>query len=195
MLSLQKSFRVFPWFFRHLDSGHGSVSEQSNIAPFKSFACTIISIVKMFEKLRLAKSKTQPTYYVNLERATRPLSLPSFSPRSQASVQEGFQSDVRTQPVQDVNTEIATPLSSPVSSRQFTKVQTVRIHEAIFLRNITTTTFVVIPSSAIAHSSWSAHWQEAHLNRPWARQSLRNIMSHDSFSKSSPSGSSRTHTW
>ena len=103
--------------------------------------------------------------------------------------------DVREVTSCQENTEIATPLSSPVSSRQFTKVQTVRMHEAIFLRNITTTTFVVIPStSAIAHSSWSAHWQEAHLNRPWARQSLRNTMSHDSFSKSSPSGSSRTHT-
>jgi len=35
-----------------------------------SFACTTISIAKMFEKLRLAKSKNQPTYDVNLERAT-----------------------------------------------------------------------------------------------------------------------------
>jgi len=52
----------------------------------------------MFAKLRLA------------------FSLPSLSSQSQASVREGFQSDVGTQPIQDVNLEVATPLSSPVSS-------------------------------------------------------------------------------
>ena len=171
-----------------------SVSEQSDIDQFKSFVCTTISIVKLFERLRLAKSKTQTTHDVILERATRPFSLPSLSQRSQASVQEGFQSDVRTQPVQDVNLEIAMLLSSPVSSREFTKVQTVRMHEAISLRNITTTTFVVIPStSATAHSSWSP------LARDWPQSSFQSMCSakpsqhHEprQVSKVIPSGSSR----
>jgi signal recognition particle GTPase len=71
----------------------------------------------MFNKLPLFKSKTQPTYDVNHERATRSFSLPSLpSQSSQASGREGFQSDVRTQPVKDVNLEVATPLSSAVSS-------------------------------------------------------------------------------
>ncbi|KIJ91560.1 hypothetical protein K443DRAFT_478184 [Laccaria amethystina LaAM-08-1] len=90
----------------------------------------------MFEKLRLAKRKTQLTYNVDLERpTTRSFSLPSLSSQSQASVRDDFQSDVRTQSVQDVNLEVAMPLSSPVSSREFTKVEPVRMHEAISLRN------------------------------------------------------------
>ena len=73
----------------------------------------------MFQKLRLTKSKTQPTYDVNPERATRSFSLPSLPSQSQASIQlgDGFQSNVRTQPVlQDVNLGVATPLCSPASS-------------------------------------------------------------------------------
>ena len=73
----------------------------------------------MFQKLRLTKSKTQPTYDVNPERATRSFSLPSLPSQSQASIElgDGFQSNVRTQPVlQDVNLGVATPLYSPASS-------------------------------------------------------------------------------